>query len=133
MRISGRALSGILDCNPPYVPETNPDTGASECVEPILTPSYTTSPGLPIGTATVTGAIPTNPTGITLVTTPGGGTSDILAQTEAANQAAEQACQGMFQTWDPDTVNCGTNWTTIILTGALVLAGIAVLGMAVKR
>lgn len=80
--------------------------------------------------ATPSGAIPSNPSGTTLVTTPEGTTVDPSAQL-AANQAAEAQCQSEapWMSWNPSTVTCSPNWILLIAGGA----GLLLFGLLIAR
>jgi len=88
-----------------------------------MTPVYSTAPGLPSGyqTATPEGVIPSNPTGTTTVVSASGDVSDVLAQSEAMNAANLALCQQQGGTWNAASGTCGTNWTPLLMVGALAI------------
>jgi hypothetical protein len=138
MRIRRAQLSGMGGFNDWYCSLFGEiyDASAGQCTK-VLTPSYTTRPGLPSGypSTTPTGAIPTNPTGETqvLIPTTDGGvvSSDVLAQAAADNAANAAACKARGGTWDAENGVCDTTNKILLMLGLGI--GAIFLLMAVKR
>lgn len=138
MRIGRAQLSGIGGFSDWYCSLFGEiyDSSAGQCTK-VLTPSYITHTGVPVdyGSATPTGAIPSNPTGQTtvLVPTADGGvtTSDIAAQSAADNAATAAACKARGGTWDADNGVCDTTNKILLMLGLGV--GAIFLLMAVRR